>query len=107
MLATFTQAALHELLEQQNWRLAFWKAASYEINYRRFFDVNGLFALRVQDDEVFWNSHRLISDLIGHPAIDGLRIDHIDGLFDPQTYLQQLQDLGAKHVWVEKDTSCR
>ena len=102
VLATFTQAALHELLEQQNWRLAFWKAASYEINYRRFFDVNGLFALRVQDDEVFWNSHRLISDLIGHPAIDGLRIDHIDGLFDPQTYLQQLQDLGAKHVWVEK-----
>ncbi len=102
VLAHFSQEKLHQLLEQQNWRLAYWKAASYEINYRRFFDVNGLFALRVQDKEVFWNSHQLVTELLGQPEVDGLRIDHIDGLFDPQDYLHRLQDLGAKHVWVEK-----
>ncbi len=101
-LATFTGTALHELLEQQNWRLAYWKAASYEINYRRFFDVNGLFALRVQDDEVFWSSHTLVSELLAVDVVDGLRVDHVDGLFDPQAYLQRLHDLGARHVWVEK-----
>ncbi len=101
-LATFAGPDLHDLLEQQNWRLAYWKAASYEINYRRFFDVNGLFALRVQDDEVFWSSHRLVSELLAEDVVDGLRVDHIDGLFDPQAYLQRLHDLGARHVWVEK-----
>lgn len=93
---------LHELLEKQNWRLAYWKAASYEINYRRFFDINGLVALRMEDDEVFWSAHRLLGELVTQEGIAGVRIDHIDGLFDPQAYLERLQQLGTKHIWVEK-----
>ena len=106
-LATFDNEAIHQILEKQNWRLAYWKAASYEINYRRFFDVNGLFALRIQDDEVFWSSHRLISEILGHAEIEGLRIDHIDGLYDPQAYLHQLRDLGAKACLGRKDIGGR
>ncbi len=102
VLANFTGPVLHGILEKQNWRLAYWKAASYEINYRRFFDVNGLFALRIQNDEVFWDTHQLVSELLGCDEVAGLRIDHIDGLFDPQAYLERLRELGAKHVWVEK-----
>ncbi len=102
VLASFSGTKLHEILEKQNWRLAYWKAASYEINYRRFFDVNGLFALRIQNDEVFWDTHQLISELLGRDEVEGLRIDHVDGLFDPQAYLDRLRELGARHVWVEK-----
>ncbi len=101
-LSRFQGVRLHELLERQNWRLAYWKAASYEINYRRFFDVNGLFALRVQEDPVFWSSHQLISSLLTRSEIAGIRIDHIDGLHDPEAYLLKLKELGAKQVWVER-----
>ncbi len=94
--------ALHALLERQCWRLAYWKTAGHEINYRRFFDVNELVGLRMEEQAVFWESHRLLGELLAHPAVAGVRIDHIDGLFHPHAYLQWLRELGAKRVWVEK-----
>ena len=94
--------ALHAILEQQRWRLSYWKTAGYEINYRRFFDINGLAGLRMEDPHVFWDAHRLLGELLAHEAVAGVRIDHIDGLFDPKGYLESLRDLGAKRVWVEK-----
>jgi (1->4)-alpha-D-glucan 1-alpha-D-glucosylmutase len=81
---------LHELLEQQHYRLAHWKTAFDEINYRRFFDVNDLGALRVEDPRVFAATHRLVLALIGKGLVTGLRIDHPDGLLDPSAYLTDL-----------------
>jgi malto-oligosyltrehalose synthase len=81
---------LHELLEAQAFRLAYWRVASDDINYRRFFDVNNLAALRVENEAVFEATHRLVLELIGSGALDGLRIDHVDGLYDPLGYLQRL-----------------
>jgi len=78
--------ALHELLEAQAWRLAYWRVATDEINYRRFFDVNGLAALRVEAEPVFEATHGFILDLAATGLVDGLRIDHPDGLFDPERY---------------------
>jgi len=82
--------ALHELLEAQAYRLAFWRVASDEINYRRFFDINDLAALRTEDEAVFDATHRLILDLVACGKVDGLRIDHPDGLFDPAAYFERL-----------------
>lgn len=81
---------LHELLESQAFRLAYWRVASEEINYRRFFDVNDLAALRVENEAVFEATHRLVLELIGAGALDGLRIDHADGLYDPLGYFRRL-----------------
>ncbi len=97
--------ATHDLLERQHWRLAFWKTAGAEINYRRFFDINGLVALRMEDEDVFWDAHRLLGELLAQDGVDGVRIDHIDGLFDPHHYLNLLKDAGAQHIWVEKITA--
>jgi (1->4)-alpha-D-glucan 1-alpha-D-glucosylmutase len=83
--------ALHELLELQAYHLAYWRVAADDINYRRFFDVNDLAALRVDNEEVFEVTHRLVLQLIGAGKIDGLRIDHVDGLYDPAGYLCRLQ----------------
>jgi len=94
--------ALHELLEDQHWRLAYWKTAGREINYRRFFTINDLVGLRMEDEDVFWTTHRLLGDLLAEEGVDGVRIDHIDGLFDPHAYLDRLEELGADHIWVEK-----
>lgn len=82
---------LHELLEAQAYRLSYWRVAVDEINYRRFFDVNNLAALRMDEKEVFDSAHALIFELIDAGKIDGLRIDHSDGLYDPQTYFERLQ----------------
>ncbi|MCC7243058.1 MAG: malto-oligosyltrehalose synthase [Acidobacteria bacterium] len=82
---------LHELLELQAYRLASWKTASDEINYRRFFDINDLAGLRVEDPQVFDDIHRLLLDLTGRGLVSGLRLDHIDGLADPAAYLERLQ----------------
>ena len=81
---------LHDLLESQAFRLAYWRVASDDINYRRFFDVNDLAALRVDHEAVFEATHRLVLELIGARALDGLRVDHIDGLYDPLGYLCRL-----------------
>jgi (1->4)-alpha-D-glucan 1-alpha-D-glucosylmutase len=89
--------ALHNLLERQYYRPAFWPLASNEINYRRFFDINTLAGLRVEDTATFEAIHRLAARLVGEGRLQGLRIDHIDGLRDPQQYLRRLQSLG-RHV---------
>jgi (1->4)-alpha-D-glucan 1-alpha-D-glucosylmutase len=99
--------ALHRLLEQQHYRLAYWRVASDEINYRRFFEINDLAALRVEDRTVFEATHALIAKLCRRPGIDGLRIDHPDGLADPRTYFEWLRDTcgecgGSPWIVVEK-----
>jgi (1->4)-alpha-D-glucan 1-alpha-D-glucosylmutase len=81
----------HDLLEAQNYRLAYWRVAAEEINYRRFFQINELAGIRIELPMVFEATHRLVLRLIREGRIDGLRIDHIDGLFDPKQYLQRLQ----------------
>ncbi len=94
--------ALHALLERQYWRLAYWKTAGSEINYRRFFNINGLVALRMEDESVFWSAHRLLGELLALEGVDGVRIDHVDGLYDPHRYLERLREAGARRIWVEK-----
>jgi len=84
--------ALNALLEAQAYRLAYWRVAIDEINYRRFFDVNDLAALRMNEKAVFDSTHALIFELIEQGAIDGLRIDHSDGLYDPKAYFERLQE---------------
>jgi (1->4)-alpha-D-glucan 1-alpha-D-glucosylmutase len=88
---------LHELLEKQAYRLSYWRVAADEINYRRFFDINELVALRMEDPLVFEESHRLIRELIDRGALTGVRLDHVDGLFDPADYLWRLQ----KGCWLD------
>ncbi|MDQ3262048.1 MAG: malto-oligosyltrehalose synthase [Myxococcota bacterium] len=83
---------LDELLEHCSYRLAHWRVAGEEINYRRFFDINGLAAIRVEDPEVFEHAHRLIFRFLRQGRITGLRIDHPDGLFDPTAYFLNLQE---------------
>jgi (1->4)-alpha-D-glucan 1-alpha-D-glucosylmutase len=82
---------LDGLLEAQVYRLSHWKAAADEINYRRFFDINELAAVCMEEPRVFDESHRLIFELLVSGEAEGLRIDHIDGLYDPQAYLNRLQ----------------
>lgn len=93
---------LHELLDSQAYRLAYWRVASDEINYRRFFDINDLAALRMENEAVFEATHRLVFDLLNSGAVDGLRIDHPDGLNNPAQYFRRLQRcagsaLGSSH----------
>ncbi|MEO5701061.1 MAG: malto-oligosyltrehalose synthase [Casimicrobiaceae bacterium] len=83
---------LHELLEAQAFRVAFWRVASDEINYRRFFDINDLAALRVENEAVFEATHRFVMGLAAAGKVDGLRIDHPDGLHDPARYFARLQE---------------
>ncbi|MGE0594085.1 MAG: malto-oligosyltrehalose synthase [Vicinamibacterales bacterium] len=83
---------LHHLLEQQAYRLASWRTASDEINYRRFFDINDLAGLRVEDPVVFDQIHSRLLDLLATGTATGVRLDHIDGLFDPQAYLEHLAE---------------
>ncbi len=87
---------LDELLNQQAYRLASWKVASEEINYRRFFDINDLAAIRVEECSVFDATHEVIFKLLRDGAATGVRIDHVDGLYDPGGYLQHLQSW-ARH----------
>jgi (1->4)-alpha-D-glucan 1-alpha-D-glucosylmutase len=87
---------LDALLNQQSYRLAHWRVASEEINYRRFFDVNQLAALRMEDPAVFDQVHRFVFELVGRGAATGLRIDHVDGLFAPGDYLRRLQTRAAE-----------
>jgi (1->4)-alpha-D-glucan 1-alpha-D-glucosylmutase len=84
--------ALHDLLERQCYRLAYWRVAADDINYRRFFDVNDLAALRMENDAVFEVTHRFVLELIREGKLDGLRIDHPDGLYDPAAYFVKLQE---------------
>jgi (1->4)-alpha-D-glucan 1-alpha-D-glucosylmutase len=82
---------LHLLLEAQAYRLAFWRVATEEINYRRFFNINDLAGLRIELPELFEATHRLILGMVERGQVQGLRIDHIDGLFDPAQYCARLR----------------
>lgn len=94
---------LDALLAEQFFRLSFWKVATEEINYRRFFNINELICLRVEDEDVFNQTHSLIFKLVGEQKITGLRIDHIDGLYDPAHYLKKVwEKAGDLYVVVEK-----
>ena len=91
---------LDQLLQQQHYRLAFWRVASDEINYRRFFDINDLAGLSMEREEVFRDTHAFIFDLIRQGKITGLRIDHPDGLYDPAQYLRRLQEAAGRKLYV-------
>ncbi len=95
---------LHRLLEGQAYRLAFWRVADDEVNYRRFFAINDLVGLRAEDGRVFEETHRLALDLLRRGAADGLRIDHPDGLRDPEGYLRRLREAHGEpfYLVVEK-----
>jgi (1->4)-alpha-D-glucan 1-alpha-D-glucosylmutase len=83
--------ALHALLEQQHYRLALWKLANDTIDYRRFFDINELAGLRMDRTRVFEDAHALVFRLYAEGLIDGVRVDHVDGLADPHRYCRQLR----------------
>jgi (1->4)-alpha-D-glucan 1-alpha-D-glucosylmutase len=87
--------ALDSLLNDQSYRLAFWRVAAEEINYRRFFDVNDLAAIRMELPEVFDATHQLLLELIATGAVTGVRIDHPDGLYLPREYFEKLQRRAA------------
>lgn len=84
---------LHSILEEQPYRLAFWRVSAEEINYRRFFDVNDLVGLRMENPAVFAATHCLIRRMLAEEKITGLRVDHCDGMFNPRQYLIRLQVL--------------
>ena len=95
--------ALHDVLDCQHYRVAFWKSGDRDLNYRRFFDVKTLAALRIEDERVFDDTHRLVLSMIEAGKLDGLRIDHIDGLRDPAAYLRKLRDRApGAYLVVEK-----
>src|SRR6266403_1087108 len=103
--------ALHHLLERQHYKLGHWRLASSDINYRRFFDINTLAGLRVEDFGTFDAIHRLVKKLIADCRLQGLRLDHIDGLRDPAQYFQRLrrlirgaqgEDAGPFYMVIEK-----
>jgi (1->4)-alpha-D-glucan 1-alpha-D-glucosylmutase len=94
---------LDTLLYNQNFRLSYWRVANQEINYKRFFNINGLISIRVQEPHVFWDMHALIAELVRTGKIDGVRIDHIDGLYDPELYLKHLRELSpTMYIIAEK-----
>lgn len=88
---------LDALLNDQAYRLAYWRVAAEEINYRRFFDINELAAIRMEDEEVMKTSHALVFRLLKDGCVTGLRIDHVDGLSDPGRYLRQWQ------AWAQRE----
>jgi len=95
---------LHALLQQQHYRLAFWRLANQQINYRRFFDVAELVCLRMELQEVFETTHRLVFTLIREGRVTGLRIDHVDGLWNPKQYFDRLQvEFGRRAAVASQD----
>jgi (1->4)-alpha-D-glucan 1-alpha-D-glucosylmutase len=92
---------LHALLERQAYRLSSWRVAADEINYRRFFDINELAALRMENEAAFVATHRFVLSLCAAGKVDGLRIDHPDGLYDPEQYFRRLQESYAELAGIE------
>jgi (1->4)-alpha-D-glucan 1-alpha-D-glucosylmutase len=90
---------LHETLERQNYRLAYWKLGNQELDYRRFFDIDSLVGLRIQEEEVFEATHGLALGWLADGSVQGLRIDHIDGLYDPEAYLRRLRG-SSPRAWI-------
>ncbi|MBV8885858.1 MAG: malto-oligosyltrehalose synthase [Chroococcidiopsidaceae cyanobacterium CP_BM_RX_35] len=94
---------LDSLISEQFYRLSFWKVGAEEINYRRFFTVNELISVKVEEIKVFHKTHELISQLVESDQVTGLRVDHIDGLYDPTEYLNRLREkVGDVYITVEK-----
>jgi (1->4)-alpha-D-glucan 1-alpha-D-glucosylmutase len=91
---------LDSLLADQAYRAAYWRVAGEEINYRRFFDINELAAIRMEDAPVFEATHHLIFRLVREGTVTGLRIDHPDGLYDPAEYFRRLQDRAGGEIYV-------
>lgn len=91
--------AMDNFLQEQHYRLAFWRSASQDLNYRRFFSINDLAAIRIEEDAVFTETHRLIFQWLQKKTIDGLRIDHPDGLADPDQYFRRLA-AAAPDAWI-------
>lgn len=89
---------LQSMLEAQHYRLGFWRHSTGEINYRRFFDVNDLVAIRQEDPDVFAATHDFVLSLVGEGVVHGLRVDHIDGLLDPLGYLERLREEVERRV---------
>ena len=96
--------ALHRVHEAQVWRLGHWRLAREALTYRRFFEITDLVGVKVERPEVFEDVHRLIFELVETGRVDGLRVDHVDGLSDPEGYLRRLDERleGRAPVWVEK-----
>ncbi|HUF29077.1 MAG TPA: malto-oligosyltrehalose synthase, partial [Gemmatimonadaceae bacterium] len=86
------RARLRTLVDAQPYALSFWRRAATHINYRRFFEINDLVAVRQEDSEVFDATHALILEWVEHGLLDGVRVDHVDGLFDPAAYLRRLRE---------------
>lgn len=93
---------LHRLIELQAWRPAHWRVAADEINYRRFFDINDLAGLRMEEPDLFDRVHALVRRLVAEGALQGLRIDHVDGLYDPGDYTHRLRRFFPGYLVVEK-----
>lgn len=98
---------LDQILNDQAYRLAYWRVAAEEINYRRFFDINELAAIRMEDPTVFEETHKLLLRLVKEGAVTGLRIDHVDGLYDPADYLNKLQHWARKELPTTSDATDR
>src|SRR5439155_1779992 len=93
----------HDLIRAQHYRLADWRVASAELNWRRFFDISSLIAIRVEHEDVFAATHGLLLRLVAEGLVGGLRVDHPDGLADPRGYLQRLaKETGGGWVVAEK-----
>lgn len=101
MTAKAKIAALHD---SQPWRLISWRDAQHDLSFRRFFEITGLVGVRVEDPAVFDETHRLILELVHSGAVNGLRIDHVDGLADPKAYLDRLREQTGEacYITVEK-----
>jgi malto-oligosyltrehalose synthase len=91
---------LQEVADEQYYQLCYWKDSDTAINYRRFFTVNGLICLNIQDKTVFDDYHRFIKELLEKGIFQGLRVDHIDGLYDPKTYLERLRALAGPDTYI-------
>ena len=95
--------ALDDLLEHQNYRLAYWRTAEQELGYRRFFDVNTLVGLRTEIQHVFADTHALILTWLREGVLDGVRVDHPDGLRDPRQYFDRLRSAAPTFgLWVKR-----
>lgn len=101
VLADINRAPDHldAVLEQQNFRLAYWRTSDQDLGYRRFFDVNTLVGLRMEDERVFTDTHALILNWLREGVLDGIRVDHPDGLRDPEEYFSRLR-ANAPDVWI-------
>ena len=98
------RAAMHRIHEAQPWRLTYWRTARDMLTHRRFFEITDLVGVRVEDEAVFDDVHRLLFRMVAEGHVDGIRVDHVDGLADPAGYLARLKEKAPGHppIWVEK-----